>query len=335
VRRGRIIRALPPGALLALALLLPPDVAAQAPQVGGCGVFPAFTGAASDPSADDQTAWNQDVSVTPRHPRSSRYMRRIRRLGGNQELHPDFGSNPDYGIPFEVVPQSQTDIDVEIGPDGYPDESDFGPAPVPADASIEGGSDSDGDRHVLVVQEGDCDLYELYRAFPDTGDDWIADSTAFWDLGSAGLNGEGDTSADAAGLPILPGLVRYEEVAAGEVAHAIRATFSRTRRAYIHPATHYASSACGRNLPPMGLRLRLKQGYFDEHLADFPTGEQARPIFVALRRYGMIVADNGSNWFFTGASSGLWDDEELEPLKDVPGRAFVVVATEDGVTTPC
>ncbi len=262
-------------------------------------------------------------------------MRRIRDLGGNRALHPDFGSNPDFGIPFEVVPQSQPDVDVRIGEDGYPDESDFGPAPVPANASVEGGSGSDGDRHVLVVQQGDCDLFELYRAFPAAGGDWVADSTALWDLGSAGLRTEGNTSADAAGLPILPGLVRYEEVAAGAVTHAIRATFSRTRRGYIHPATHYASSACGRNLPPMGLRLRMKAGYYSEHRADFPAGEQARPIFEALRRYGMIVADNGSNWFFTGASSPLWDDEELDPLKDVPGRAFVVVDAEDGVTTPC
>jgi hypothetical protein len=321
-------------AVLCVAASLPASASAV-PQVGGCGVFPAHGGPANAPSADDQTAWNQDVSGTPRHRRSRDYTKRIRKLGGNQRLHPDFGSNPEYGIPYQVVPQSQPNVDVEIGPDGYPDESDFGPAPIPGDAAIEGGADSDGDRHVLVVRQGDCDLYELYRAFPGTGGDWIADSTAFWDLGSDGLRSEGATSADAAGLPILPGLVRYEEVAAGEVAHAIRATFSRTRRGYIHPATHYASSSCGRRLPPMGLRLRMKASYYSEHLSDFPAGEQARPIFEALRRYGMIVADNGSNWFFTGASSALWDDEELEPLKDVPGRAFIVIEAEDRVTTPC
>jgi hypothetical protein len=298
-------------------------------------VFPSYTGSATARSADDQTAWNQEITRAPRHRRSADYMRRIAQLGGNQALHPDFGSYVGYGIPFTTVPQSQALVDVTIGPGGYPDESDFGRAPIPANAPIEGGAGSDGDRHVLVVRRGACDLFEMYRAFPRSGGAWVADSTAYWRLSSAGLRTEGETSADAAGLPILPGLVRYDEVAAGAVNHAIRVTFSRTRRGYIHPATHYASSHCDRYLPPMGMRLRLTGSYYSNNLSRFPAGSQARPIFTALRRYGMIVADNGSNFFFTGASSPAWNDDDLNRLKQVPGRAFEVVASEDPVTTPC
>jgi hypothetical protein len=310
------------------------------PAVGGCSVFPAFPGPAGAQSADDQTAWNQDVSATPKDAGSARYMRRIRRLGGNQKLHPDFGGDGEYGIPYEVVPQAEPLVDVTIGPDGYPDESEFGAgtggpgsAPIPLDAPVEGSGPS-GDRHVLVVRQGTCDLWEMYRAFPQD-DNWRADSTALFDLGSAERHPETWTSADAAGLPILPGLVRYDEVAAASVEHAIRATFEATRRGYIHPAVHRASDRCGRWLPPMGLRFRLKRSYYEDHLADFEEGSQARPIFEALYRYGLIVADNGSNWFFTGAADPGWDDEDVGRLKDVPGRAFLVVDSEAGVTTPC
>lgn len=190
----------------------------------------------------------------------------------------------------------------------------------------------------MVQQGSPCELFELYHAdFLGAGhaNAWNADSTAYWNLGSAGLRTEGWTSADAAGLPILPGLVRYDEVAAGSVEHAIRVTFDATRRGYVHPATHYASSECGRSLPPMGLRLRIKDGYYAEHLADFEPGSQARPIFEALYRYGMVVADNGSNFFLTGAADPAWDDDDVGALKDVPGRAFLVVASEAPVTTPC
>ena len=338
MRRGKLIGG---AACILAAMALSPAGASAQPEVAGCGVFPDFAGAAGDPSADDQSAWNQDVSNTPRDSRSRRYTRRIRALGGNQRLHPDFGSFAGYGIPFTVVPQDEPLVPVTIGAEGYPDESDFGAgtggptsAPVPLDAPIEGGSGSTGDRHVLVVREEECDLWEMYRGFPD-GPGWTADATALWDLGSTAIRPEGFTSTDAAGLPVMAGLVRYDEVAAGAVEHAIRVTFGTTRRGYIHPATHYASSACGRNLPPMGLRLRLKRGYYEEHISDFPADEQARPIFEALYRYGLIVADNGSNWFFTGGSSPLWDDDELSRLKDVPGGAFVVVDAEDGVSTPC
>ena len=309
--------------------------ASAAPVVGGCSVFPDFAGPAGAKSAADLSAWNQDVTKAPVHRRSKQIVRRINRDGGTT-LHPDFGSDPDYGIPFEVVGPEQPDVEVSIGPDGYPDESDFGPAPVPADARVEGGADSDGDRHVLVVDAGSCGLYELYRAFPRPGGAWQADSTAFFDLTRAApLRREGYTSADAAGLPILPGLVRFDEVAAGRVDHAIRITFEETRRAYLHPATHYASDSCHRDRPPMGMRLRLSGGYFRSHLDEFPPGSQSRPIFEALRRHGAIVADNGSNWFITGASDARWDDDDLNRLKDVPGRAFQVVKSAARPQTPC
>jgi len=262
-------------------------------------------------------------------------MRAIRRLGGNQSLHPDFGSNTNWGIPYEVVPQSQPLVPINFT--AYGDESDPGPYPIPGDAPVEGGADSDGDRHVLVVQQDACHLFELGRAFyKDTAEPhWNASVGVNWDLGSAALREEYWTSADAAGLPILPGLVRHDEVTAGAVDHAIRVTFDSTRRAFIHPASHYASSDCHRNLPPMGLRMRLKAGYYESHLADFEPGSQARPIFEALYRYGMIVADNGSNFFFTGASSPSWDDDDLNALKEVPGRAFLVVDSQASVTADC
>lgn len=310
-----------------------PAAGSAPPEVGGCAVFPASTAPAGTRSAADQTAWNQDVSRAPVAKNSKRIVRQINRDGDNF-LHPDFGSNPDYGIPYEVVEVTQPDVDVEIGPRGYPDESDFGPAPIPPKppARIEVGSD----HHVLVVQKAECGLYELYRARYLGDNRWQADSTAFFDLGAAGpLRPDGWTSADAAGLPVLPGLVRYDEVAAGALEHAIRITFEETRRAYIHPATHYASDSCKRTRPAMGIRLRLRPAYFREHFRDYPPGSQSRVIFTALYRYGAIVADNGSNWFISGATDARWDDEDLNRLKEVPGRAFQIVRSAARPNTPC
>jgi hypothetical protein len=312
------------------AALAPPQApGAPPPQVGGCDLFPAYSGPAGARSASSLVAWNQVVAHSPVDHNSRRYMRRIRRLGGNQSLHPDFGENPDYGIPYAVVPQTQQNVFVTV--DAYPGESDFGPAPIPPNAPIEAGSD----RHVLVVQQEDCDLYEMFNASKGPGDNWHADSTAFWSLDSASPRTLGDTSADAAGLPILPGLVRYGEVAAGEIGHAIRVAFDRTRDAYIRPATHRASDSCSRFLPPMGLRLRLKGRYYRHHRDHFPDGSQSRTIFEALHRYGMLVADNGGNFFLTGATSPNWDDDDLNRLKDVPGKAFLVVDSKASQTTPC
>jgi hypothetical protein len=308
--------------------------AAKPPRVGGCAVFPAFQGPATARSAARQTAWNQDVSRSPIDANSSDYVDRITELGGNQVVHPDFGGNGRYGIPYATVGRDQRRVQVNVT--GYPDESDFGRAPIPPWAPIENGSD----RHVLVLQRHHCDLFEIFNAryLGGTGRRWNAGSTARFDLRAKGLRPDGWTSADAAGLPILPGLVRFGEVSRGHVRHAIRATFSETRRAYIHPATHYASSQCDPDLPPMGLRLRLRRTYFERNLHRFPGGTQSRVIFRALYHYGIINADNGgsgSNWFITGARSKRWADADLNRLKTVPGTAFAVVDSRAPVSTPC
>jgi hypothetical protein len=281
------------------------------PVVGGCDVFPA------------DNAWNTPIESAPLHPDSAAIIARIQSVGGD-DLHPDFGENPDYGIPYVVVPPDQPVVPITYT--AYGDESDPGPFPVPLDAPVEGGPNADGDRHVLVVRQGTCELFELYRAF-QRGGGWEADSGARFDLRSNALRPLGWTSADAAGLAILPGLVRHDEVASGEIRHAIRVTFARTRRGYVLPATHWASSNDDPNLPPMGLRLRLRADYDVSGL----TG-QARVIATAMQRYGLIVADNGSNWFFQGAPSPGWDDEDLNQLKGIPGTAFEVVDTGPVVT---
>ena len=217
-------------------------------------MFPAFKGSPTARSAASQAAWNQNVARAPIDPNSSDYVARITALGGNQVVHPDFGGNGSYGIPYTTVGRGQRRVRVRVT--AYPGESDFGRAPIPPGAPVESGSD----RHVLVLQRQRCDLFELFdaRYVGGPGHRWRAASTARFDLRSRGLREDGWTSADAAGLPILPGLVRPGEVRRGHVRHAIRATFAETRRAYIHPATHYASSQCHPDLPPMGLRLRLQ-----------------------------------------------------------------------------
>jgi hypothetical protein len=319
---------------LACAALVLPASATAAPVVGGCQVFPDFTGSPKAKSAADQTAWNQRITNAPVHKRSKQIIRSINSNGGT-ELHPDFGGNGEYGIPFEVVPANQPNVNVDTS-QGYPNESDFGPAPIPPNARIEGGPGSDGDRHVLVVQQGTCGLFELYRAFPLANGNWRADSTAQFDLNRAGpLRPAGFTSADAAGLPIFPGLVRPDEVLEGRVEHAVRMTFEETRQAYIPPATHHASDSCDRDDPAMGMRFRMKGSYYKEHLDDHPPGSQSRPIFEALRHYGAINADNGSNWFFQGSMDVRWDDDDLNRLKEIPGRAFQVVKSEAKQVSPC
>jgi hypothetical protein len=270
-------------------------------EIGGCPLFP------------DDNPWRRDVSRDRVHPNSANYIASIN--ANRTTLHPDFGSNPDYGIPFVIVGESQRKVPITFTE--YGDESDPGPYPVPLDAPVEAG----GDRHVLVAQRGACKLYELYHA-ERSGDGWNAGSGAVFDLRSNRLRPDGWTSADAAGLPILPGLVRRDEASAGVIRHALRFTVQRTQRGYIHPATHYASSDTNPNLPPMGLRLRLKASY---DIGGF-TGH-ARVILQALRTYGMIVADNGSSWFISGATDTGWDDDDVGQLKRVPGSAFEVVDT--------
>ncbi|HEX6456183.1 MAG TPA: hypothetical protein VF009_06645 [Solirubrobacterales bacterium] len=297
------------------------------PALTSCPVFPQPPASLSPraPSLATEATWNQDVSKAPRDPRSAAYIAYIDSHGGDH-LHPDFGSPRAYGFPYSVVGAGQRKLPIHYT--AYGDESDPGPFPVPAKAPVEGGNRSDGDRHVLVVDRSTCKLYELYRAFyvANLRPHWNADSGAEWDLRSAARRPEGWTSADAAGLPIFPGLVRYDEVASGRLDHAIRVTFDSTRDAWVHPASHCAGDTANPSAPPMGLRLRLKASY---GLGGFSGG--ARTIAEAMKRYGLIVADNGSNWFFSGTSDRRWDDADLDQLKRIPGSAFEVAKSAASV----
>ena len=265
--------------------------------------------------------WNLRVDKLPALPNSDAM---VRGIGAGDNLHPDFGSGTyegrPIGIPYTTVSKKQKRVKVSFE---YDDESDRGPYPIPRNAPIEGGASADGDRHVIVVDRDRCVLYELFAAYPqDGGASWRAGSGAIFDLRSNRVRPAGWTSADAAGLPILPGLARYEEVKAGKIDHALRFTVSRTRRAYIYPARHFASSNTDPDLPAMGQRLRLKASF---DTSGYPR--QARVILNALKRYGMIVADNGSDWFISGAPSKGWDNDELNALKGVEGGNFEVVDT--------
>ena len=264
----------------------------------GCPVFP------------PDNPWNRDVSRDPVDPRSDAYIAAMN--GGSRFLHPDFGSDPGYGIPWMAVPGSQPRVPMAFD---YADESDPGPYPFPRDAPVEAG----GDRHVLVLDRDACRLYETFDS-RYVGPGWRCGSGAVFDLRSNALRPDGWTSADAAGLPILPGLVRRDEVLSGEIRHALRFTVQRTQRAYVHPATHFASSRTDADLPPMGLRVRLKASY---DTGRFRGG--SRVILDALKRHGMFLADNGSDWFITGETNRAWDDDDLEQLKRVPAGAFEVV----------
>lgn len=262
-------------------------------------------------------AWNTAIAGAPVDPASATL---IASIGASDRLHPDFGANWDggpFGIPYVVVGPGQARVPVTFG---YADESDPGPYPVPPDAPVEGGPSAGGDRHVLVVDGSTQTLYELYDAHPQPDGSWTAGSGAVFDLVNGTSRPAGWTSADAAGLPILPGLVRYDEVAAGHIDHALRFTVAQTRRAYVPPATHYASSNRSASLPPMGMRVRLKASF---DISGFPP--QARVILQAMQTYGMIVADNGSDWYVSGAPDARWDDGQLGTLKTVPGSAFEVV----------
>jgi hypothetical protein len=291
------------------------------PSLQDCQVFPDPPAglSASAPSLPNQAAWNQDVSKAPVAPNSAATIAYIDAHGGDH-LHPDFGSPREYGFPYSVVGAGQRKVAINYT--AYGSESDRGPFPIPRGAPVEGGNGSDGDRHVLVVDRGHCVLYELYRAFAKGGH-WNADSGARWDLRSTAGRPDSWTSADAAGLPIFPGLVRRDEAVGGEVGHAIRVTFESTRDTWVHPASHCAGDTSNPNAPAMGTRLRLKAGY---GLSGFSG--PARAIAEALKRYGMIVADNGSNWYFSGSSDRQWDDENLNRLKRIPGSAFQVVRSE-------
>ncbi len=292
-------------AALTLAVAAP---VAGAPSLAssGCPLFPA------------DNVWHADVSRLPVHPRSGAY---LAAMGPGAGIHADFGSGTweggPIGIPYTVVGAGQPRVPVRFG---YAAESDPGPYPIPPDAPVEGGPGADGDRHVLVVQAGSCRLYELFDAHREGGG-WRAGSGAVWDLRSNRLRPAGWTSADAAGLPILAGLVRYEEVARGRVDHAIRVTVDRSQAAYLWPARHHAGQA-GASLPPMGLRLRLKAGV---DIGGFPT--QARVILQAMRTHGLVVADNGSSGFIGGVPDERWDNDALRQLRRVTLADFEAVDT--------
>lgn len=276
--------------------------AGVSPTLGGCPLFP------------PDNLWNRDVSADALHPQSAQIMANIQAHGDNRMLRADFGRNPAYGLPYVIVPESQARVPITYTE--YGDESDPGPFPIPLNAPIEGGNDD----HVLVLQQGACRLFELYHA-RRAGSGWAAGSGATFDLRSNRLRPEGWTSTDQAGLAVLPGLIRYDEIQAGVIRHAIRVTFDHTQDAWVHPATHPGGNRDS-TAPPMGLRLRLRASY---NIAAFRGS--ARVILEALKRYGLMVADTGYNWYMSGATDTRWNDTELETLRQVPGSAFEVVNT--------
>jgi hypothetical protein len=259
-------------------------------------------------------AWNTDISKENTDPNSDII---IAGIGNEVHLHPDFGTvweNAPIGIPYNVIGKDQPMKSITFQ---YKTESDPWPYPIPPDALVESGSD----RHVIVVDTFHLKLYELFDAIRNQDNSWSAGSGAVFDLTSNALRPDNWTSADAAGLPIFPGLVRYDEVVEkGEINHAIRFTVQNTRNAFIHPATHAASNSSDQNYPPMGMRVRLKAGF---DISGFSPHVQV--ILKALKKYGMFVADNGSNWYISGAPDSRWDDDELGELKTIPGKYFEVV----------
>ncbi len=293
--------------LLALALAAPSLAAAY----GDGAAIPVLLFPADNP-------WNTPVDSLPLDPHSADY---IANMNPGRGLHPDFGTVWDgapIGIPYTVVSGAQPKVPISFY---YEDESDPGPFPIPPDAPIEGGPGSDGDRHVLVLDADNRVLYEVYDAHRQADGSWQAGSGAVFDLTSNALRPAGWTSADAAGLPILPGLARYDEIVGeGVLDHALRFTVAHTQRAYLYPATHYASSSTDPGLPPMGLRVRLRA---DFDVSGFPPVVQT--ILRGLKKYGMMVADNGSDWYVSGAPDARWDDDVLRALQGVTGGDFEVV----------
>jgi hypothetical protein len=303
-------RTLAAAPLVVLAVVALPSAGAhRLPKAPGCPILP------------QSNAFNQRVDRLPVAGNSATL---VNSIGADSHFHADFGSGTydggPIGIPYTVVRRTQKRVPVTFD---YADESDRGPYPIPPRAPIEGGANVDGDRHVLVVDRDRCRLYELYDARPQAGGArWTAGSGAIFDLRSNRLRPAGWTSADAAGLPILPGLARYHEVADGSIDHALRFTARRTRRAYVRPARHFASDDADTALPPMGLRVRLKAS---TSLAGL--GRQAKVVARALERYGALLADNGSPWYFSGAPDRRWDNDDLHTLDRLTGADFEVIDT--------
>jgi hypothetical protein len=301
--------------IVAMGLVTPEAIAAPPKpnvrvQAAGAPAFPVFP---------PDNVWNTRIDDLPVDPQSNAY---INRIGASDTVHPDFGSGTwnggPIGIPFVTVGGNQPLVPISFY---YADESDSGPYPFPASAPIEGGSRSRGDRHVLVIDVDNGILYEAWKAYPLRGGTrWYAGSGATFDLNSNALRPDGWTSADAAGLPILAGLVQFDQVASGEIRHALRFTVQETRRAYVWPARHYASDSDDPDLPPMGQRFRLRSNY--------PVAghsPQVQVILVCLQRYGMFLADNGSNWYLSGVPDERWDNDVLHELHDVQGSDFEAV----------
>ena len=280
--------------------------AAPLPSAPACPVFPAGN------------VWNQDISALPVASNSDTL---IAKIGLDTGLHPDFGSYRGYGIPYNTVPGSQRKLTVRFD---YSSQSDHVGYPIPSRPRIEAGSD----HHMLIVDSDSCKLYEMWNV-RHTRRGWRAGSGAVWKMTSNALRPDGWTSADAAGLPILPGLVRYPEVAAGVIDHALRFTAPQTRDAHIYPARHDAGSGSSASLPPMGLRVRLKASFDLSQLSP-----QARVVAVALQHYGMILADNGSPWYVSGVSNKRFNDDDLRTLNRITGRDLEVVDTSGLVNTP-
>ena len=304
--------------LLALRLDRPVPVAAQVinpfdPHIGACPIF------------STKNVWNRPVFQRPVHPRSADY---VNRIGPSSPLHPNFGSTPDNGIPITPITPQTADVRVTFT---FASESDPGDYPIPPNALIEGGPNAplDADRHIILFDRLRCLLYEVGGAIPQSDGSWTAGAGIKMDLLVDSLRPLGFTSADASGLPILPGLVRYDEVALGEIRHAIRFTAPQTQRAYLWPSTHFASSITDESYPPMGTRFRLK--------ADFDISGYSRDnqvILRALKRYGMILADNGSAWFITGSPDRRWNDDDLHNLRQITGSNFEAVDESDWQMVP-
>jgi hypothetical protein len=300
----------------AVVVLSLPRLAAQSCSGMSAGTGASLNGFVPFPST---SLWNQDISSAPVDPNSGNY---IDFIGASTPLHPDFGAGlyggQTIGIPYIVVSGSPF---VKINFTAYGDESDPGPMPIPKNAPIEGDPNpGNGDRHVLVLDRHNCWLYELYDSYPQTNGTWNADSAAVWDL----LNNEQRpytwTSADAAGLPVFPGLARYDEVASGAINHALRFTVEQSQAAFTPPASHWAANSSNAYAAPMGMRMRLKASY---DISSFPP--QAQVILAALKKYGMIMADNGSSIYLSGDPDNRWDNDDLGTLKTVPASAFDVL----------
>ena len=300
-----------------LITLPPPGAQPVPPVLAGCPIFP------------PDNIWNARVDWLPLDPRSDAY---VASIGIDEPFHMDFGSGEwdggPIGIPYNLVDSSQAPSNVEFY---YPEESDPGPYPIPPDPLIEGGPDADGDRHILILDTDTCVLYELYDAWPpeNAGDPWSAGSGAIYDLASNALRPAGWTSADAAGLPILPGLVRYDEVLSGRITHALRFTVPETRTDYVWPARHFASEDDNPNLPPMGQRFRLRANY---DISGFDPFLQV--ILRAMKEYGIILADNGSPWYISGVPDERWNNDLLHDLDVLTGADFEAVDSSNLMIDP-